>query len=91
MPVPEFEPVAEFDPTPITPALYAELRQACGGPIGSLVAGLDRMDPALGSGKLSRGRCVWTRDRHRITLTMLTGGGFMASLSREPDPACPPG
>lgn len=60
-------------------------------PIEAMIVRLGDADLSKGAGILSNNRkCIWTRDGHRITFTMITGGGFLSSLSKEVDPAATP-
>ena len=57
-------------------------------PIEAMVVRLGDADLSKGAGVLSDNRkCIWTKDGHRITFTMIAGGGFLSSLSKEVDPA----
>jgi hypothetical protein len=59
-------------------------------PIEAMVIRLGDTDLSRGAGVLSGNRkCVWTKDAHRITFTMISGGGFLSSLSKEPDLTAP--
>ncbi|HTG95782.1 MAG TPA: hypothetical protein VL866_24490 [Pyrinomonadaceae bacterium] len=60
-------------------------------PIEAIVVRLGDADLSKGAGVLSNNRkCIWTKDGHRITFTMISGGGFLSSLSKEVDPAANP-
>lgn len=57
-------------------------------PIEAMVVRLHDVDLSKGAGVLSGGRkCIWTKDGHRITFTLISGGGFLSSLSKDVDPA----
>lgn len=57
-------------------------------PVEAIVVRLGDADLSKGAGVLSNNRkCIWTKDGHRITFTMISGGGFLSSLSKEVDPA----
>lgn len=57
-------------------------------PMEQMLVRLHDADLSKGAGVLSEGRkCIWTKDGHRITFTLISGGGFLSSLSREVDPA----
>lgn len=60
------------------------------GPLGALVGGLDEVDLTKGRGVLEDStRCLWTKDRKRVTVSPLTGGGMIVSCANDPDPECP--
>lgn len=56
-------------------------------PIQRTVVRLHDADLSKGAGVLSNtSKCIWTKDGHRITFTMISGGGLLSSLSKEIDP-----
>lgn len=60
-------------------------------PIEQQVIRLHDADMSRGAGLLGNNRkCIWTKDGHRITFTMIGGGGILSSLSKEVDPAATP-
>lgn len=57
-------------------------------PVERMVIRLGEVDLSKGAGVLPEMRkCIWTKGGHRITFTMISGGGLMGSVSEEPDPA----
>lgn len=61
-------------------------------PIEQMVIQLGDADLSKGAGVLGNNRkCIWTKDGHRITFTMISGGGILSSLSKEIDPAAASG
>lgn len=62
------------------------------GPLPSMVCNIGHVDISKGRGVLheSNGdRCVWDKEKHRITIQLVSDGGIIASRSRTPDPNCP--
>lgn len=74
---------------PVTKARVVQLASALGGPIAAMVAGLNEVDISAGSGVYDGGRCLWTKDGHRIEIQMISGGGIIAAKSKAPDPEYP--
>jgi hypothetical protein len=64
------------------------LIRASGGWIPAMVSGLTEVDLERGRGILGdsgREHCLWTKDGHRITVTVTTDGGVIVAKSKEPD------
>lgn len=54
--------------------------------VGAIIMG--QIEPKYGAGITKAGeKCVWNKRRHRITLSF-RAEAFIASCSKEPDPAC---
>lgn len=76
-----FEPVTKADVQTIVNVV---------GNIGAIVAGLNDVDINAGAGKIDKSnKCLWTRDGHRITVTLCSDGGVIASKSKSVDPEKP--
>jgi hypothetical protein len=57
------------------------------GAVGALVCDLGLVDLAKGAGVISgSSKCIWTEKGHRVTVSLVTGGGFIASKSKDVDP-----
>jgi len=75
------EPVSETQ-------LNALLRSM--SPMARMISRMNDVDLSLGRGVLGKlEHCLWTKDKHRITVTILETGGLLASVSKDVDPACP--
>jgi hypothetical protein len=62
----------------------------CIGMAGAMVCGLGEVDLTRGRGILDdMNRCLWTKDKKRITVTVASDGGIITSLGKEVDPECP--
>ncbi len=60
------------------------------GPTAAMVASLFDVDLSRGRGVLDgNSRCLWTAKGRRITVEVLTGGGFCVSCGKQPDPDVP--
>lgn len=60
------------------------------GSIQSMVVHFGDVDVGKGCGVVSSSeKCLWTKDGRRISIAVLPHGGFIASLSKSVDPACP--
>ena len=56
-------------------------------PLEQMIVRLHDADLSKGAGVLkNNSKCIWTNDGHRITFTLISGGGFISSLSKEVDP-----
>ena len=78
----EIEPIDEKTVSMIARAI---------GPISSMVCNLGQVDVSRGCGILGpHEKCLWTEDGKRIRISMISGGGLIASCSKEPDPDAPP-
>lgn len=56
-------------------------------PIERMVIRLSEVDTSKGAGVLPEMRkCIWTKSGHRITITMIQGGGLMCGISKDVDP-----
>ena len=60
------------------------------GSLQTIILCLNEVDLAKGRGVLEGNiRCLWTHDKHRITISPLDDGGLFGSVSQDPDPECP--
>lgn len=60
-------------------------------PMQQMIVRMHDVDLSRGRGVLKgQSRCLWTHDGHRITVSPITGGGLIVSLSKGPDPEAPP-
>lgn len=81
-----FDPVLRFEP--LSRDEWERIRRAFTA-IQAITAGLNFVDHRYGAGVIDEHtKCVWTRARLRVTF-FSRGGPYGASLSKEPDPACP--
>jgi hypothetical protein len=70
---------------PVTQKQVDSLHRVLG--LGALVCKLSEVDLNAGRGVLEgNNRCLWTKDGHRITVTLCSDGGVIASVSKDPDP-----
>jgi hypothetical protein len=77
------------EPTKYEPLSLAQLQslQRSVTPVQAMVLRVMDVDATRGTGVLDpKSKCVWTKDGHRITFGLISGGGFVASISNEPDP-----
>lgn len=58
------------------------------GPVSFTILGLGDIEIKYGSAKIKNGKCVWRKDKHRISFVSDGHGGFVGSVSKEPDPEC---
>jgi len=61
-------------------------------PIARMISGIEEVDVSLGRGVLDESglkHCLWTHDKHRVTVSVVTGGGLIVSKSNEPDEEAP--
>lgn len=73
---------------PVTQKMINSLIIASGGPAPAMISGLTEVDLSRGRGVLDdtgRKHCLWTKDGHRITVTVTTDGGVIVAKSNEPD------
>lgn len=73
---------------PVTQEMINSLIIASGGPVPAMISGLAEVDLERGRGVLNdngREHCLWTKDGHRITVTVATDGGVIVAKSKEPD------
>lgn len=79
----EFDPVQKYEP--VDRGTVAMLGQQLG--LAAIVVELGKVDLSKGAGVLGdNSKCLWTTDGKRITFSLVTGGGFIASQSKEKDP-----
>jgi hypothetical protein len=84
-----FDPLTEYDPTPISRGDLAAVAAGV-GMIGSMIVGLADADLEAGRGRLGPRRCcLWRKDGRRIEIDLPPDGGVIASASKEPDPDYP--
>lgn len=73
---------------PVTRDQVNSLIRALG--FGAMVCDFGNIDYTRGRGVLDgTDRCLWTKKGHRITVGLITGGGIVASQSKDPDPEIP--
>lgn len=59
-------------------------------PLAQMIIGIKDVEPKYGRGVLKGDdRCVWRKDRKRITICPVFGGGLVATCSNDIDPNCP--
>ena len=78
---------------PITQQQVDALIKAMGF-LSAMVCSLGDADILKGRGVLENKEgntkhCLWTKDRRRITVTLCSDGGLLASCGKTPDPECP--
>ena len=57
------------------------------GPVQCMVLGLGHVDVSFGQARLGPSeKCIWLEDGRRVTISLVEGGGYIASVSTEPDP-----
>jgi hypothetical protein len=79
----EFEPVRKYEP--VDRGTVEMLGRNLG--LAAMVVELGKVDLDKGAGVISdKSKCLWTTDGKRITFSLVTGGGFIATQSKEPDP-----
>lgn len=82
----KYEPIKSFEP------LTREQLRIIVKPftaVQAIAAGLNFIDYRYGAGVINETtKCVWTRTKRRVTI-FGSHGTFGASLSKDPDPACP--
>ena len=74
---------------PVTKEMLNALVSAVGGVIPAMVCGLGDVDLSRGRGVLGehgREHCLWTTEGKRITVTVCSDGGVIASLAKEIHP-----
>ena len=82
-----FEPYQKIEPMTLD-----QLRMIAGvlGPIECMVVDLNSVDVTRGCGVITNTKkCLWTKEGKRLTFGLVTGGGYIASLSRDIDPSAP--
>jgi len=75
----------------VTKKMLYSLITAVGG-ISAMVCGLYDVDLSKGRGILDESgkkHCLWTKEGYRITITVCSDGGLIASKSKEVDPEAP--
>jgi len=74
---------------PVTKDMVNALASAVGGAIPAMVCGLGDVDLSRGRGVLDengREHCLWNSEGKRITVTVCSDGGVIASLAKEIHP-----
>lgn len=80
------KPLAKTEPMrPGTPSLII----LGVGILQAQVLCLGRMDRRYEGTLEGGGRCVWLKDGRRVEFEPVPGGGFLAAVGLEPDPAWP--
>lgn len=73
----------------IEPVTKSQVQMIAGviGTIGAMICNLGDVDVSKGAGVLGpQEKCLWTKDGRRITITMTSDGGLIASCAKHPDP-----
>lgn len=78
---------------PITQKAVDSLTRVLGG-LQSMILQIAEVDLSKGRGVLESKdgndvRCLWTKDGHRITITICRDGSVIGTCSKTPDPQCP--
>jgi len=82
----KFEPIQSFEP--LTKLQFGVIKMTV-RPIEAMVVGLGDTDISKGAGVIDgQTKCVWRKDRKRITLSHKSDV-FIMSVSNDPDPSCP--
>ena len=57
------------------------------GFLNCTILGLSRIDLSYGQATTGPSeKCIWLDNGHRVTIAIAEGGGYIASVSKEPDP-----